>query len=236
MLCKVSGGSDRKTHSLLLFLLSVDLRCGVVCFLSCAVTLHNAHCWILLHWLKKTAPSLSFSHGSGASFAYHMCRLRVAFTMTTTQERPVISDEEFDEGATVRVSDFNALKEMFHELKDKFESLKMEKTMEAMAQKSGDASEQMTSLQCFQGRDQARSVRHGGGNVPQQKAKAQGQRPKASKGQRPKAKRPKGQKAKSQKHKQQHKHNQDEPRWIVAQRRLSALPIPEAFVCKGISI
>ena len=54
MLCKVSGESDRKTHSLLLFFeLSVDLCCGVVRFLSCAVTLHNTHCWMLLHWLKK---------------------------------------------------------------------------------------------------------------------------------------------------------------------------------------
>ena len=125
----------------------------MVCFLCCAVTLHNTLCWMLLHWLKKTAPSLSFSHGCGAFFAYHKCRLRIAFTTATTQERPVISDEEFDEDATVRVSDFNALKEMFHELKDKFESLKMEKTMEAMAQKSGDASEQMTSLQCFNSKD-----------------------------------------------------------------------------------
>ena len=46
--------------------------------------------------------------------------------MTTTQERPVISDEKLDEDATVRLSDFNDLKEMFHELKDKFESLKKE--------------------------------------------------------------------------------------------------------------
>ena len=69
--------------------------------------------------------------------------------MPTTEARPVISDEEFDER---------------HELKDKFESLKMEKTMEAMTQKSSDASDQMTSLQCF---DQARSVRHEAGNVPQ---------------------------------------------------------------------
>ena len=73
--------------------------------------------------------------------------------MTTTQERPVISDEEFDEDATVRLSDLNALKEMFHELKDKFESLKMEKTIEAMAQKSGDGSDQVTSLQCFNSKD-----------------------------------------------------------------------------------
>ena len=69
--------------------------------------------------------------------------------MSTTEERPVISEEEFDEDETVRLSDFNALKEMFHELKDKFEALKMEKTMEAMAQKSGDASDYTTSLQCF---------------------------------------------------------------------------------------
>ena len=40
-----------------------------------------------------------------------------------------------------------------HSLKDKFESLKMEKTTEAMAQKSGDASDQMTSLQCFNSND-----------------------------------------------------------------------------------
>ena len=73
--------------------------------------------------------------------------------MSTTEARSVISDEEFDEDATERLSDFNALKEMFHELKDKFESLKMEKTMEAMAQKSGDASDQVTSLQCFNSRD-----------------------------------------------------------------------------------
>ena len=68
--------------------------------------------------------------------------------MSTTAERPVISDEN----ATVRLSDFNALKEMFHELKDKFEALKMEKTMAAMAQKSGDAN-QMTSLRCFNSKD-----------------------------------------------------------------------------------
>ena len=73
--------------------------------------------------------------------------------MTTTEERPLISDVEFDEGATVRFLDFNALKEMFHELKDKFESLKMEKTIEAMAHKSGDGSDQMTSLQCFNSKD-----------------------------------------------------------------------------------
>ena len=131
MLCKVSGESDRKTHSLLLFFLSVDLCCSVVCFLSCAVTLLITYCWMLSHWLKKTAPSLSFSHGSGASFAYHKCWLETAFTATTTEERPVISDEEFDEDATVRLSDFNALKELFHELQDKFEALKMEKTMKS---------------------------------------------------------------------------------------------------------
>ena len=73
--------------------------------------------------------------------------------MTTTEERPVISHEELDEDATVRLSDFNALKEMFHELKDKFGALKMEKTMEAMAQKSGDASDQMTKLHCFDSKD-----------------------------------------------------------------------------------
>ena len=73
--------------------------------------------------------------------------------MSTTEARPVISDEEFDEDATVRLSDFSAFREMFHELKDKFESLKMEKTMEAMAQRSGDASDQMTSLQCFNSKD-----------------------------------------------------------------------------------
>ena len=73
--------------------------------------------------------------------------------MSTTEARPVISDEEFDEDATVRLSDFKALKEMFHELKDEFESLKMENTMEAMAQTSGDASDQMTSLQCFNSKD-----------------------------------------------------------------------------------
>ena len=48
--------------------------------------------------------------------------------MSTTGARPVISDEEFDEDATVRLSDFNALKEMFKELKDKFEALEMEKS------------------------------------------------------------------------------------------------------------
>ena len=41
--------------------------------------------------------------------------------MSTTEARKVISDEEFDENATARLSDFNALKEMFHELKDEFE-------------------------------------------------------------------------------------------------------------------
>ena len=73
--------------------------------------------------------------------------------MLTTESRPVISSEEFDENATARLSDFNALKEMFHELKDEFESLKMENTMEAMAPTSGDASDQMTSLQCFNSKD-----------------------------------------------------------------------------------
>ena len=73
--------------------------------------------------------------------------------MTTTEERPVISDKEFDEAATVRLSDFSALKEMLHELKDKFEALKMERNMERMAQKSGDASDQMTSLQCYNSKD-----------------------------------------------------------------------------------
>ena len=73
--------------------------------------------------------------------------------MSTTEARPVISDEEFDEDVTVRLSGVNALIEMFHELKDKFESLKIEKTMEAMTPKSGDASDQMTSLQCFNSKD-----------------------------------------------------------------------------------
>ena len=58
--------------------------------------------------------------------------------------------------ATVRLSDFNALRKMFHELKDEFEALKMEKTMEAMAQKSGDASDQMMSLQCFNSKDMSK--------------------------------------------------------------------------------
>ena len=69
--------------------------------------------------------------------------------MPTTEARLEISDEEFEEDATLRLSDVNALKEMFHEFKDKFESLKMEKT----TQKSGDASDQMTSLQCFNAKD-----------------------------------------------------------------------------------
>ena len=46
--------------------------------------------------------------------------------MSTTEERPVFSDEEFDEDATVRLSDFNALKEMVHDLRDTFGALKME--------------------------------------------------------------------------------------------------------------
>ena len=50
--------------------------------------------------------------------------------MSTREGRPVITDEEIDEDATVRLSDFNTVKEIFHELKDKFEALKMEKTME----------------------------------------------------------------------------------------------------------
>ena len=67
--------------------------------------------------------------------------------MSTTEGRPVISDEEFDEAATARLSDFNAPNGMFHELMDKFEELKMEKTMLAMAFTSDDASDQMMSLQ-----------------------------------------------------------------------------------------
>ena len=45
--------------------------------------------------------------------------------MSTTEERPVFSDEEFDADATVRLSDLNALEEMFHEFKDKYEALQM---------------------------------------------------------------------------------------------------------------
>ena len=122
--------------------LPVDLCCSAVCFLSCAGTLHKTQCWMLSHLAQD---------GSGESFADHMCRMKTAFTMSTTEERPVISDEEFHEDATVRLSD--ALKELFHELKDKFEALKMEKTMESMAQNSGDASDQMTSLQCVNSKD-----------------------------------------------------------------------------------
>ena len=55
--------------------------------------------------------------------------------------------------STERLSDFNAPEEMFHKSKDKFEALKMEKTVGALAQKSGDASDQMTSLQCFNSKD-----------------------------------------------------------------------------------
>ena len=36
--------------------------------------------------------------------------------MSNTDGRPVISEEEFEEDVTARLSDFNALKEMFHEL------------------------------------------------------------------------------------------------------------------------
>ena len=35
----------------------------------------------------------------------------------STTERPVISDEEFEEDATGRLSDFHASQEMIHELK-----------------------------------------------------------------------------------------------------------------------
>ena len=59
--------------------------------------------------------------------------------MSTREGRPVITDEEFDEDATVRLSDFNAPKGMCHEVKDKFEALKMEKTMEAIALTRDDA-------------------------------------------------------------------------------------------------
>ena len=76
--------------------------------------------------------------------------------MPTTEARLVISDEEFEEDATLRLSDVNVLKEMFHELKDKFESLKMEKT----TQQSGDASDQMTSLQCFNAKDMIKPDQH----------------------------------------------------------------------------
>ena len=80
--------------------------------------------------------------------------------MSTTEARPVILDEEFDEDATVRLSDFNALKEMYHELKDKFKSMKIEKAMEAMTQKSDDASDQMTSLQSFNSKDMIKPDQH----------------------------------------------------------------------------
>ena len=48
MLCKVSAESDRDPD-LAPVLLSVDPCCSAVCVLSCAVTLHNTHCWMLSH-------------------------------------------------------------------------------------------------------------------------------------------------------------------------------------------
>ena len=51
-------------------------------------------------------------------------------------------------------------KRCFHDLKDKSEPLKIEKTMEAMMQKSGDASDQMTSLQSFNTKDMTKPVQY----------------------------------------------------------------------------
>ena len=62
---------------------------------------------------------------------------------------PAISEEEFDDDTTYGFSDFNVLKEMFRELKDKFEALKMEKTSGTMSQQSSEASEQMMDLQSW---------------------------------------------------------------------------------------
>ena len=42
---------------------------------------------------------------------------------------------------------------MFHELEDEFESLKMEKTIETMLQKSGEARDQVRSLGCFNSKE-----------------------------------------------------------------------------------
>ena len=53
MLCKVSGEGDRKTPLLALVL---DPRCDVVCCLSCAVTLHTTHCWMLSHLAQENNP------------------------------------------------------------------------------------------------------------------------------------------------------------------------------------
>ena len=80
--------------------------------------------------------------------------------MSTREGRPVITDEEFDEYATVRLLDFNAPKGMCHELKDKFEALKMEKTMGAISFTRDDASDQMTSLQCFNSMDMIEPDQH----------------------------------------------------------------------------
>ena len=75
--------------------------------------------------------------------------------MSTTEGRPVIMDEEVDEDATVRLSDFNALKEMVHELKDKFEALKMEKTLRKRVVMQVI---RWTSLQCFNSKDMISSI------------------------------------------------------------------------------
>ena len=48
----------------------------------------------------------------------------------TVGPEPAIPDEEFDENATVRLPDFSELTEMSHELKDKFEALKLKKNIE----------------------------------------------------------------------------------------------------------
>ena len=49
---------------------------------------------------------------------------------------------------------------MFHELTDKFETLKMEKTMGAISFTRDDASDQMTSLQCFNSMDMIEPDQH----------------------------------------------------------------------------
>ena len=106
MLCKVPVESDLKTRSLLLVsaqnilfsCVGVSSRVwSVPSFVVASTVVHvvdNLHCVSPSHWAQEN------------STAEHKCWLSIAFTMTTTQERPVISDEEFDEDATVRLSDF----------------------------------------------------------------------------------------------------------------------------------
>ena len=57
----------------------------------------------------------------------------------------------------MRLSEFNALRGIFHHLKDKMEELRMARARNTTAQQSGDARGQMMTVQCSHTRDMIKS-------------------------------------------------------------------------------